>query len=146
MEISLQIKQIKHLKQYTLSEIIPGVDSRLRLKLKIQEYQKVELPNLQGSTNVHSTNHTKIVSARYFSSRDTTPCQPFWSYTSSHQPTYNHPYVTPHKQYTIYSLRVLLYSLDKLKKKKLFCNHQYFSFISVGLISPAKLCTRGMVT
>jgi len=64
-----------------LSEIIHGVDIKLRFKLKIQEYQKVELPNLQGSTNVGSTNYIKIVSERYFSSRDTTPCQPFWSYT-----------------------------------------------------------------
>jgi len=50
-------------KQYKLSEIIHGDDSRLRHKLKIQEYQKVELSNLQGSTNVGSTNHTQIVSS-----------------------------------------------------------------------------------
>jgi len=66
VEISYQIKQIKHLKQYKLSEIIHGVDIRLRFKLKIQEYQKAELPNLQGSTNVGSTNYIKIVSDRYF--------------------------------------------------------------------------------
>jgi len=34
VEISYQIEQIKHLKQYRVSEIIHGVDIRLRFKFK----------------------------------------------------------------------------------------------------------------
>ena len=60
MEISYQIKQIKHLKQYKLSEIIQGIDIRLRLKLKIQEYQKVELPNGHVIT-MHETRSVKKI-------------------------------------------------------------------------------------
>lgn len=43
-----------------------------------------------------------------------------------HQPTYNHPTHYTHKQYTIYSLRVLLHSLDKLKKKLFLHSSAFF--------------------
>jgi len=77
-----------------------------------------------------------------------TPRPASHSGATPHQPTYNHPYFTPINNNHLLFKSTVAFSgqIKNTNKKKLLCTHQHFLFITVGLLSPAKLCTRGMVS